>query len=328
MIIYAHNGRDVNNTKNQLIAKIQQLPCFVDYDCHIEPISAGLSHYCFKVVGISQPSTEKTAEKRQYFVKSLIHHCGTAANEIAVARQASKSGCAPAIVFQSSGWLVTEYIAGETLDNKRLPLNEKIVTAMTLLAKLHQIKPTKDIVSLSLQELINHQITLSVFNDNTISLLHQINQQISQFNKVTNKVLCHGDLNFSNIIIDQQSDSWLIDFECSLTGCAEFDLAMFIAINDVSLDLLPFVVKQYQQASVGSETSSVNQRLILSYVSCCFLLNGLWYTSQGLTIENKNAENFPQSHRKSVHYSALAKQQFQRFDQLKLTENKLSKLLT
>ena len=334
-MIYTNSGGGENSANNELIATIEQLPCFVDYVCTIEPISAGLSHHCFKVC-LSQRATEKKQKTIHYFVKSLAQHFSTGLNEIAAAMQAAKSGYAPAIVFQTSSWLVTEFILGQTLDNSLLPFNEKIVIAMALLAKLHQIKPARDITSLSIKELINQQITESVFNNNKISLLHQINHQISQFDEASNKVLCHGDLNFSNIIIDQQSNSWLIDFECSLVGCAEFELAMFIAVNNISLDLLPFVVKQYQQVYVATETLSLNQPLILSYAACCFLLNGLWYESKAKVETTKTAKTakttittikFSQSHQKSAHYLALAEQQYQRFDQLNLTEDKLVNLL-
>ena len=134
----------------------------------------------------------------------------------------------------------------------------------------------------------------------------------------------------SATVIEKQWDadmhSWLIDFEASLAGNIEYDIAMFIAVNNISLDLLPYIVGQYQQHADIVQSSAINQVLVLSYLAGCFLLNGLWYSSRTMTSKNNHKTDVVVTHHHNP-YHQLAQQQYQRFDQLKLSQHKLTKLL-
>ncbi len=312
---------------HQLIAQIEQLPCFRHDNLNIEPILAGLSQHCFKVC-MDLPTPENNSQQGVYFVKSLDPR--SANNEMIASSQVAKLGFAPSIVYQSPHWLVTDYIVGQTLDTLPMSTEQKIAIAMNLLTKLQRIEASADLNRLSMANLLEQQLATSSFDAEQVNILQciieQLVQRISQFDQDNSKVLCHGDLNFSNILIDQQNSSWLIDFEASLAGNIEYDIAMFIAVNNISLDLLPYIVGQYQQHADIVQSSAINQVLVLSYLAGCFLLNGLWYSSRTMTSKNNHKTDVVVAHHHNP-YHQLAQQQYQRFDQLKLSQHKLTKLL-
>jgi len=310
------------------IAQIKQLPCFVgdiasacsngsargDDFFSVEPISAGLSHRCFGV------SITTLTDTKTYFVKSLTGHEDTSINEVSSARLAMTESITPKVIYSCREWLVTDFISGQMLAANDIPVEEKIALSMPLLAELHQIKSTRNISSLSIQQIVNSQIGVSKLSFDKQLMLQTLCQQILTFDEGDTKVLCHGDVNFSNILIDRQDKAWLIDFECSFIGCAEFDLAMFIAVNNLPMSQLPTVISHYQCAlAVKADemfNGTLNEVLIHSYLACCYLINGIWYQNNAVSREVK------------AQHLALARQQYQAFDQLNLSPLKLVNFLT
>lgn len=285
------------------IHNIKALTCFDGLICAIERLHLGLSHYCFIVTAVKLDNQKST----KYFVKSLSHHLSTENNERLAAEACALSKISPEVIFHSTDWLVTEYIEGYTLYEKKLSLAEKIAFSMKLLHELHQLPHPKQLSSLSLNVLIEQQISENAFSEAQQLFLTQLNQQITSFEQNKEPVICHGDLNFSNMIIDKKGKAWLVDFECAAIGCAEYDVAMFIAINHLSKDELPQIMKGYQ----GGNNKTLEPALIQSYLACCYLVNGLWYQEMSMK-ERENGQ-----------YIELAYQQYHRFDLLNLSDSKL-----
>lgn len=271
--------------------------------CAIERLCLGLSHHCFIVTAVNLDSQKST----KYFVKSLSQHISTEKNERLAAQAAAVSKISPKVIFNSKDWLVTEYIEGYTLFENQYSIEDKISVAMKLLHEFHQLSPPEQITSLSLKLLIDEQIKANGFSDKQQLFLTHLNQDITNFEQAAEPVICHGDLNFSNMIIDKQAKAWLVDYECTAIGCAEYDVAMFIAINNLSKSDYSHVVQSYQ----GKSEKTLKPALIQSYLACCYLVNGLWYQERS----KKDVE--------SDQYIELAYQQYHRFDLLNISENKL-----
>ena len=142
-------------------------------------------------------------------------------------------------------------------------------------------------------------------------MLTSLTQQILAFDEPKGTVMCHGDVNFSNIIIDQHSKPWLIDFECAAIGNVEFDIAMFIAINHLPDNYLEYIFDCYQKHN----NVSISHSLVQSYLACCYLINGLWYQGKSNDIESGS------------NYLMLANKQYKQFDLLNLSKKKLVKIL-
>jgi len=299
------------------IKSIQQLSFFASFSCKVAGISAGLSQHCFKVT-----ATDNMTNKRStYFVKSITSQHSIIANEVTSAHLAASFSLSPNVIFHCSDWLVTEFIEGNNLSDIDMTIDNKIEIAITQLQKLHSLSPSTKAKPISIAEIIDEQINSGDFLAVQKDTLSTLKETVINFEPSPIKVLCHGDANFSNFIIDQSQKCWLIDFECSFIGNAEFDIAMFIAINNLehahvnhdhlNSSYLSQAIKCYSTCS----DYVLDVPLIHAYLACCYLINGIWYQSQSMT--SKESGNF----------LALAHQQYQCFDQLHLSELKLVSVL-
>jgi hypothetical protein len=307
----------MNQSIDNISQEIKALPCFAKGEYKITPLAGGESHECFSVI-----STVNSIEM-DYFVKSLADHKETAIAEIASNLLAAEAGLAPTIIYHSPMWLVCQFIAGDSLAHycaenvTRLPIN-KIMIAMNLMAKTHQLKlpvnhPTLAIEPLMLSQTINKAITPS-----QMTVLNEIIVKITPSQSKSNRlVLCHGDVNDENIRLSDSFNpespldhTWLVDFECSCLAEAEYDIAMFIAINGLMLTDVDIAIQSYQQCA----DVVIDKEKVVAYLACCYLINGLWYIEA--TINSNQSQIF----------IAKARQQFVLFDQLNLLEDKVAPL--
>ncbi len=297
-----------------MIDEIKSLPCFVEHVVEVAAISAGLSQHCFNVSLIND-LTDKNAH---YFVKSLSDSL-LENSQVMSAKLASTIAISPKVIYHNHQWLVTEFIDGRTLDTIQMAVEEKIDIAVNLLSKLHQLTSITSIPRFCVAAMIEQQINQDCFSEAQQTFVNVLMQKHFTFptgtntgtNTDINTVLCHGDVNFSNIIIDQQQKPWLLDFECTFVGDAEFDIAMFITVNLLSTESVVDSIASYQTQT----DCLLSPVLIEEYIACCYLLNGLWYQGHAQASANK------------AQYLELAFQQYQGFDQLALCETKLTDLL-
>jgi len=288
--------------KNSLYA----LTCFNHIE-NISMITSGLSQACYKV----------NADNKVYFAKTL--HGETETN---IALKAAEQGFCPAIFYHDKNWLVTTFIDSETLasttvDNEKDQV-KKINLALQLMSKCHQlnIKP----YPLILEQLIPEQLITELIDQSSCSsnkkgeLLHLAELILAPLNTTTNLVCCHGDLNFSNVLIDQRKKTWLVDYECACLAPAEYDLAMFIAINNIEKGGVSSIIKFYQQ----QHTVTVDRQLLDSYQLYCYLINALWYSNACTNIKYHN-DNKKKHTKKKL--STLAMQQWRQLNSRINTEH-------
>jgi len=272
---------------------LKSLSCFDDV-VDISPISAGLSHSCFKVITPLQ----------SYFAKRL--HLKTAQQELFCSVHTAQFGLSPNIIYHDNDWLVTEFIDGITLDKARLCTNDKLPIALSLMAKLHMLPPqsnTQTLNSINTTTLAKNLFTncesLELFQRSTLKNINQILSLTidkQQGHSVAPNVLCHGDINYSNIMLVPESGksnrsdvllddrSWLLDFECAQLAPVEFDIAMFIAVNNIPFDLVDEVVAHYLEQS---PEFIPNYRLLDNYILYSFFINALWYFTSNINLNSK-----------------------------------------
>lgn len=311
--------------KIEEVEEIKNLPCFIERDCQINLLTGGESHRCFKVT-LNHGDIEKN-----YFVKSLIGHQSTAMAEVDCNVLAAEIDLSPSIIYHSSLWLVSEFIEGESVASfssvqADFSSTDEIMIAMNLMVKTHQLKATKNHQSLNITELFNELLTKLFTNLQTqrhftqyqqVSLHKVIEEITSVLQAHDHLVLCHGDLNYENIRLSHAFDknqlakqAWLVDFECCCLAEAEFDIAMFIAINKLSMSDMDTVIQCYQQYS----NSTLKIEKVRRYLACCYLINGFWYFKAAGESEGAND------------LLSKARQQFVLFDQLGLLKSNVDKL--
>jgi thiamine kinase-like enzyme len=314
----------MNKINKEIYEEIKALSCFVNHNCRIEPLTGGESHACFKVT-FSQNSLEEVS----CFVKSLAGHQETAIAEIASNLLAAEAGLAPAIIYHSPLWLVCEFIIGDSLANfingnlAHVSIN-KIMVAMNLMVKTHQLKPSENHQILDIERLLVRQKN----QQHVTSLQHvALNITISKIVPLQAEhidlVLCHGDINYENIRLSDSfkenyslEKTWLVDYECSYLAEAEYDIAMFIAVNELCVEDIDTVINSYNQYSTVEVKVSINidKAKVRTYLACCYLINGLWYFEAAA--EGKQDQTL----------LAKARQQFNLFDQLELLAEKVAPL--
>ena len=265
-----------------LIKSLNSLPC-IENILSIDFLDSGLSQTAIKV----------TTESRVLFAKKL--NSSTASSEIicalicsnAVLAPTKKAVLAPEVIYHDKEWLITKYIDGVTLTDATLNQSEKTSIALKLMARLHQLTHTNlnsDITPLDVRHVIN-----SVLPDLTSSqakyshilaeVTRYLTSNIEQLaeSSESQSVLCHGDLNFSNILLESNERAWLVDFECTHYAPMEFDLAMFIAVNNISASNLERLVSTYMEYNPSVK---VHSQLLCNYILYSQFINGLWYLSR------------------------------------------------
>ena len=291
-----------------VINSLKSLPCFTE----IKAISLLAN-------GLSQTSLKVTTTAQVFFAKKLNEE--TASTEISCALLCArvnssrtselgrKKKLSPQVIYLDQQWLVTEFINGITLSDSDVKNDIKISTALTLMAKLHQL-PT----AVAMQSINQLNTTLSVkrlltnpapFIAKHSYFLDKVTKSLSTtitsliIADKTPSVLCHGDINFTNILLDEKQRSWLIDFECAHVAPVEFDLAMFIAINNIADCKIAGVVNDYGKLVASYQP---NKQLLNYFILYSFYINGLWYFD--------NLNDLPTD--KQLH--ALAIEQWSAFD--------------
>ena len=258
-----------------LIESLNQLPCFSEIS-HVTSLDSGFSQPCYKVF---------TSEKN-YFVKSSPF---SSSLPILLNKLAAKHGLSPAIIYQDDHWLVTDFIEAKHIEG------EHIHCAVNLMVKCHQLPITTELQishtsvdKLNCLNLCHSLIEQNNFPEEKVSKLKQF--ALLSHNHLQNVLLeiekhhahkqlvgCHGDINFSNVFISSDNTPWLIDFECACLAPAEFDMAMFIAINTLTEQESSDAIKAYQTANNTPLNCLLSNTLIQAYLPLCYLINALWY---------------------------------------------------
>lgn len=306
---------------------LSQLECFA-CSCKIEkisPITDGLSSQVYLIL-----------TNNGHFVAKKITGRSSGQAEALATRCASELELAAKVVCTDKDWLITEFLAGEQLNSNfsdKVILEDKLTATLALLAKLHcrydsfvkdnkfdNVQPT--IKPLNFEQVIDDlvaQVTLSnqwltlvkSFSKNTI-------QQLANMQSHKN-VLCHGDANFSNVIVKAQDQftkpkTWLIDFEAACFAEIEYDIAMCLSVNNIAINRQNFALNVYQDAWLNhaGETVNLSFEKVTRYRYLSLIINGLWYLSQ---YQIKITETSIFTEKTSVEtYKTLALEQFKLLD--------------
>ncbi|MBL4822061.1 MAG: phosphotransferase [Colwellia sp.] len=253
--------------KNTLYA----LACFNHIE-NISLITSGLSQACFKV----------SADNKVYFAKTISDNI-----EATVAECASKSTLSPSVIYHDQQWLISNFIDANNLASTTIKTTDKIVYAIKLMVRCHQL--TAKPIDLAPTDIINELINKRPYSARQKAQLRQLTELIlAPIDDIRAGVCCHGDLNFSNVLINQAQHTWLVDYECACIAPIEYDLAMFIAVNNLASDEVSVIIAQYQDQS----SVSVDPQRLKHYLRFCYFINALWYFNtdkENMPIENKQA---------------------------------------
>jgi len=310
------------NEYNQLCEKIKQLPCFKQGSLKqgntesiiIKKIEAGQSSLCFDVTLHSNDTRADEMYKRvikRYFVK-YSPDATFFEYEQKASKVTSTVKLSPKVIYASQHWLVNEFVDAETLDKTDVSVKYKINVALKLMQNCHKL--FVPVPPLNINQTITQLIASESFSDTQKQLLNTLLNSLPTIGELPNSnlVLCHGDINFSNIMtIDDKA--WLIDFECTCLAEKEYELAMFIAINQLNKDEQDYTLRSYKEM----DCNDINEKKLNTYLLYSYLMNGLWYFNQ---MNSTTALE-------SIHFNRLAEQQLTLFDTLFLSDLSLSLMM-
>ena len=272
------------------LAQLRQLPCFTEV-AQIDPITTGLSQASYRV---------RTSDKN-YFAKYVAQQY--LSDEIAISQITAKENLSPRVIYHDKHWLISDFINGTDLREAALTLEGKLSCAVKLMTDFHQLSlPCEPLdVTAIYNGLINAHS--NSFNSEQLATFQQLLALIKSHTGVNIELVsCHGDLNFNNILVEQSKRSWLIDFECSCKAPAEFDIAMLIAVNELTLEHINELINQYL---ARMPQSKLNAQVINYFLLFSYLINGIWY-------ENKSRDE--QAYQQK--FAVLAKAQWQQLQRL------------
>jgi len=259
-----------------IIQSLKSLPCFTEI-IELSQLSDGYSHTCLKV----------STYNHIYFAKKLNN--ATANGEVNAAMACAERGISPAIIYHDKQWLVTEFVDATSLADAKINADSKTIIALKLLADCNTLVAPEyyqSIPLLNARQSVNALLTrptsliaphLDVLDKVTHTLTVAIESLICKTQPLN--VLCHGDVNFTNVILGKNQRSWLIDFECAHRAPVEFDLAMFIAVNDISIIEVKAVIDAYSELV---PSVNIDLELLHHYLLYSFYINGLWYLDNNL----------------------------------------------
>lgn len=240
-----------------MIESLRSLSCFEHIETII-PVTSGLSSQCFQV----------NADDNVFFAKQV-----SSSNEAKISLLAAQQNISPKVIHHDKHWLITEFIVGQSAELSQLPIDKQISIALKLMSQCHHISAQADELAPSaiIDELINKPHFSSRQGAELFALAQQITAKLSS---AQDNVCCHGDVNFSNILIGPENKSWLVDFECACTAPAEFDLAMFVAVNHIDDKKISMIINQYERQLPAI---AINVELFNSYLAFAYFINSLWY---------------------------------------------------
>ena len=241
--------------------------------------------------------------------------------ELILAKVAALKGLTPAIFYYDKQWFISDYIDGKNITLTKKSLLTKITISLKLMVRFHQLTELSsstrpEISTLNIADTLANILGSSIFSNNKQQKLRNafstLGDQIDTLitaelhNTAFSPVCCHGDINFSNVLTDKNNNTWLIDFEYGCFAPAEYDLAMFIAVNSIPLAHVTLCLDLYEQQA----NSPLNKQLLYYFILLSYLINGLWYLEHSL---NKVSTVNPKA--QGAHHQ-FATKQWQAFDTL------------
>ncbi|MDG1732939.1 MAG: phosphotransferase [Thalassotalea sp.] len=247
------------------IAALQAIK-FLQPISDVEPIESGLSHHCFKV----------TAHSNSYFVK--VYKTATNASfteQIKIEQLTGEQGLSPKVIdyCRLGSYCVYQYVAGETLLESDASNSDKNTMLIDLLVTCHAIqhKPIPLDIKQSIKSLIQR---IKLAHSTKSKIIDKVSTclQALALNK-DELVLCHGDLNYSNVLIADNKPI-LVDWEYGCLAEKEYDIAMMLAINNVPAERYSAIIDEY---NLKAQSTPAKLSKVIQYLSLCELLNTLWF---------------------------------------------------
>lgn len=266
---------------------------------NITAIEQGLSQHCFEI-----------KMKQRCIIAKKFSQVTSLTKEVMVLKQLKESGLVPKLLSYSQHIMLMSKLPGKPLSilaNCREKFEQLISTMVSFHGYSQHISHQLTLFPpLLLPEILSELYEYANLTVAQKSMLNRFIQPMlkgceyllasstQQQSSITH-VLCHGDFNTTNVLISDKN-SYLIDFESASIMPIEYDLAMMLAVNELSKNEITEAVELYQHIfddqsaecfTSNNEINKANQPiltplLVQYYYFIALSINGLWYLGKYL----------------------------------------------
>jgi thiamine kinase-like enzyme len=236
----------------------------------IEPLVQALTNVVFL---LTLANNKKLIFKR---LNLSARDIGDRKCEFKVDKLATVAGLTPKAIACCRRYKLQEYFSGKELSC--LPINKELINLLALqLKKIHQLPALHaqpQSLSLTLKQL-KKRIKLTIDEAHFSVML----KCASVLDKDSAKnVLCHGDLSLHNLLINNQQQVMILDWEYATLACPAYDLASCMCINRLDSLQQESLIAEYHrlhQANIFISLAVLRKECSL-YLSVFSYLNALW----------------------------------------------------
>ena len=260
-----------NKTENL----IRSLP-FWKNEIKIKPIKGGLTNQNFLV----QENSKK------FFVRlgdDMPEHNISRSKELIASNAAAEIGLGPAVIYNTKGVLILEYIEGAMLSTDSIV--DKLESIISLIKKIHSEMSKKlyghsvnfgafDAIKRYAKLLKNHKSSYTQLLPSLLFQVDKLEMNISSYDIV----FCHNDLILTNFL-DDGDRLWIVDWEYSGFNNPLFDLGDFASHCNFPENKEIFLLENYFE-------KKINEKLLLEFNSfkCAAILReAMWSMVAELT---------------------------------------------
>ena len=254
---------------------IHSLPIWKD-SINITTIDGGITNQNFLV-------QEKSKKFFVRFGNDIPEHNVSRSNELMANKAAFEAGVSPAVVYNSKGVLILDYIEGVTLSADGI--KDKLESIIPLLKKIHYEIPKKlygqSLIFWVFHVIKNYAKFLKDHKSSYTQLLPDLLSQSAKLEKNSSPyqiVFGHNDLLPANFL-DDGSRLWVIDWEYAGFNTPLFDLGGLASNCDFSQKEEIYLLENYFE-------KKIDDKLLLQYNSlkCSSLLREtMWSMVSELT---------------------------------------------
>ena len=256
-------------SNEEVVAQLMELTLFEQIS-QITPEQAGYSNYTFSFI----------ADGEKYIGKYIGKNTNQSI-EAQVCQIAYQQGIAPKVIYADNNWIILAFIEGQLINDAKLSIDDKLEQLLAPVIELHKVEQTSlpNLTKLDIKQVIG-QLLIKI-KDVVPQLYQQVKVDIDTYisNISTcsdNLVVVHGDANFNNAIIEQNSSRvFLIDYEACSLAEREYELAMILAVNELSALYVRPIIEKYLQ--LAGNSLCISWEMVTRYYIVSLVINALWY---------------------------------------------------
>ncbi|MBN9543679.1 MAG: phosphotransferase [Alphaproteobacteria bacterium] len=241
---------------------------------HISILDGGMSSIQLYIISV---------EDKKYVLRPLKtkHSYDSRKTEVTAHNYAANLGFASKIIFEDKDlrFLIIEYIEGRVLEHKDFHDINIINKLGNILSQIHKFKGSLNQTSNNIDRVVKHYTRAIAKDVAHPSCVHKLYEEFIQegYQIIENKeniVLCHRDLNRTNIMLDKNNDLQILDWTTATWDNKYTDLGFLAAVNGFDENKNKILLGSY----FGRNCSDQEYRLLKNAIQRSYFVTSIvWF---------------------------------------------------